>query len=716
MLLLWLNIVCTLNTFGKVRSKRRLLVYLILPILAGFHQLDKEETDITTGDYYQRGLKEKESGNYKDALEIWERAQEKSAPPDFKIGQSYIQLVTEQKISSKYKTASEIYFWGLSDEEVKRNKDFLLTELEYLESIISYKTYKDWKKKIKKNDDSVFDDIHDFWLSKDLTPLTQHNERLLEHWERVAYAKKHFPKKDFKGMDDRGGIYIKYGEADLVRKGMLLYNPSTVSFLLRDRIDVDLTSFSSSPAQESMKQAMLFNLDIKIRELHSNPTYEVWIYKDLKERRESTIFLFGSNGSSGVFRTKESVEDFIPSEAFSMTNRNKFLNISLGTTESSNDEESTGIISRSQDTFTNSTPSTEISPGLIMQIMYYRQFAALDYYFGTRYNEMLKRYQDKATRISKSLAREFEHVNESTFKEMQARAPEEISIYDYKVNQIPMDVFAYRFLDSANTPYLKLFCISEPGHSILYHQLKDNPNETSISYGSHKLDAGLFTIDEEGGLVETKAKSIPDLLLEKPSQEVGFVFDFYTPDEVSRISFVNELYANNPSDGNTQSELPDNLAFTGNLLGIGNEELQIPEPLESNDFTLSDLILGYKSSASHNNEFMPFEISHHQTIPKGKELHLYYELYNLEREASGRAKFTFTYSIQSKKRGLLKLFGDSKDEIKITVNEESTEKTFKNTLVIDTSELDQGEYLLNIEVRNAPFNKTLNQTLPFFIE
>jgi len=53
-----------------------------------------------------------------------------------------------------------------------------------------------------------------FWKSRDPSPTTEYNERLVEHYRRLNYAKQHFFIPQTKGYDDRGIIYIKHGEPD----------------------------------------------------------------------------------------------------------------------------------------------------------------------------------------------------------------------------------------------------------------------------------------------------------------------------------------------------------------------------------------------------------------------------------------------------------------------------------------------------------------------
>ncbi|MFC1732046.1 GWxTD domain-containing protein [candidate division KSB1 bacterium] len=56
--------------------------------------------------------------------------------------------------------------------------------------------------------------IADFWRGLDSNVMTPENERIIEHFRRVAYAKEHFDERNYRGFDDRGEIFIKYGEPD----------------------------------------------------------------------------------------------------------------------------------------------------------------------------------------------------------------------------------------------------------------------------------------------------------------------------------------------------------------------------------------------------------------------------------------------------------------------------------------------------------------------
>jgi len=57
------------------------------------------------------------------------------------------------------------------------------------------------------------DFLRTFWLERDPTPVTETNQRRLEHYRRVWYARRHFSEARTP-YDDRGATYVRFGEPD----------------------------------------------------------------------------------------------------------------------------------------------------------------------------------------------------------------------------------------------------------------------------------------------------------------------------------------------------------------------------------------------------------------------------------------------------------------------------------------------------------------------
>ncbi|MFC1561468.1 tetratricopeptide repeat protein [candidate division KSB1 bacterium] len=56
--------------------------------------------------------------------------------------------------------------------------------------------------------------IADYWRRNDANLITKANERFIEHLLRVDRAKDFYDENNYRGYDDRGEFYIKYGEPD----------------------------------------------------------------------------------------------------------------------------------------------------------------------------------------------------------------------------------------------------------------------------------------------------------------------------------------------------------------------------------------------------------------------------------------------------------------------------------------------------------------------
>jgi len=117
------------------------------------------------------------------------------------LARIYFQL-NEGKLGSTY------FMDGLEDLTDERMLRELFLETEMIMAPSERKTYK----ALPLSERGKF--LKRFWLSRDPDLTTEVNERLVEHYRRINYARAHFRSKDPIGFDDRGLIYVKYGEPD----------------------------------------------------------------------------------------------------------------------------------------------------------------------------------------------------------------------------------------------------------------------------------------------------------------------------------------------------------------------------------------------------------------------------------------------------------------------------------------------------------------------
>jgi len=79
----------------------------------------------------------------------------------------------------------------------------------------SWDLLSEYEQKLVENDQLQQNILLKFWNKKDPNPVTPINERLIIHYQRLGIARERYRADSFTGYDDRGKIYIKYGEPDI---------------------------------------------------------------------------------------------------------------------------------------------------------------------------------------------------------------------------------------------------------------------------------------------------------------------------------------------------------------------------------------------------------------------------------------------------------------------------------------------------------------------
>lgn len=166
--------------------------------------------------FYQRGQEQLEKGEWKKALNIWLKAKtgfevEKEADP--RIGFSFIDVVTKYSDQKYYEVADEMYFWGLKQVDIAKYYPVLRQELDRLIPLMDQDKAMHLQSLLDQKSPKFATELKGFWIMQDPYPTSSYNERLVEHWERIQYARNHYTKRSntVYGTDDRGTIYIKYG-------------------------------------------------------------------------------------------------------------------------------------------------------------------------------------------------------------------------------------------------------------------------------------------------------------------------------------------------------------------------------------------------------------------------------------------------------------------------------------------------------------------------
>ncbi|MDP6777011.1 MAG: tetratricopeptide repeat protein [Candidatus Latescibacteria bacterium] len=127
------------------------------------------------------------------------------------------------------------------------------------------------------SDDEKEDLIRRFWTQLDPAPLSTANERLIEHYRRVAHARKHFGVGEFP-WDSRGEVFVRLGEPDHVSR----------SNDIRAELDRDIqdarTNFMSR-----FRIGLRVDPGLPIFPVASNDRWEYWVYTDIDDGLEITF-------------------------------------------------------------------------------------------------------------------------------------------------------------------------------------------------------------------------------------------------------------------------------------------------------------------------------------------------------------------------------------------------------------------------------------------
>ncbi len=680
------------------------ITLLSLPFLLWISVQTRAQTPETAQSFWEKGVEAKDNGEYGRALSLWKSAMEESTTADPRIGFSYIDLVTGQKLKKYYRDASAMYSRGLTG-CAAGFKDELEEEIERIEPIADRKTYKQWRQLLKENPAEACEQLADFWEKTDPTATTPYNERLIEHWERIAYAREHFnrSRSSVYEADERAPIYVKLGAPDHISKGMLHFNSPLVRSWVQDGIELHtsanasgspLSSFGGSgdsAAGENRRQQfvlervtkdiMASNITKNARLLHRYPYYEIWVYRELlPETRENVIYIFGEDGDTGEFRMLRSLEDMIPSSAFRSYRTN----------------------------------GTSISPGLLLQMLFYEQTSIADNYFADAYNELqsnLFSLNNFNSRISFSLRSR----KASQLRFLQFKAPQEQSTYLEEMPGIDILVHQYRMLDKNNRPYLATFVESQPQKAFFIDQLKQEVFDGSsyqLYHYSRVTDEANHTLDrqsEHAPIYYTGTGHVEEM------QKSASYFKISHTSENSRQVFSAELH-----NRKTNSSVLGEDVFPEHIRAIGQLETEQPEPLSvsPDELEVCDLLIGIAGQPENRPTVgpAPFRVLHNRMIPANKNMMVHFEVYHLSDGGTAPNRFEVEYQVDRKERNVFqRLFGGSGEKVKLTLNFEAVESFYASDLEVDTSPFEPGAYELSLKITEPLTGRTAERKVDFEI-
>ncbi len=673
---------------SKLYSWTGLLVLLFLPALAQGQYYD--------ADWLEQGLLAEFRGDYEEALEIWDNARKDLEIPDSRIGFEYIRLVTEQELNDYYADASDMYFWALEQPFDGTNRAAVRQEIERLRPIAGKALYRQWITWFEDRSEDLSSDMKGFWIQMDPTPGSDVNERLIEHWHRIAYSRALFVKNSntIYGTDDRALIYLRYGEPDRSHAGVLTLDRQNIGQWLAHQFD------ASNPPddRESVQSKIDMNrelvdgyeqLEEYVFQFHQYPEFEIWIYEPLVDyKKEPLIFIFGTDVHTGEYRNQRSIDDFIPRRAYlsdrrSLELRSEFVRAGL-------------------------------TPALVLQMLYYEQLREVDHFFEQRLDMIRESFVDQGPLAYRSLDLSLRSQNRELLDMRINESPQEASTFHRKIPPIPVDLYQYRMLDDNLNQVLVTFLESQPLNAFEHALSLEPETQRQDPEAGENTDRLNYFLDHEL-LIYSRDWQITDRLESRdtltttvdeqhPVHQSWFITDHRSQQYQTAVA---RLAHPDPQSSNLYSTI-----FPDWLRGLGSLRGQQPRPLRSDGVTLemADLILGYRGEIPDGYPFS-FKVINDQTLPADESLMLHFEVYNLHPDADEITRFELTYRIfPVLEDGTVKT---DEEAFYLTINFEQEESNVKEDLEIQTALLESGLYELQVFIEDMESRQDVSRSIRF---
>lgn len=674
---------------GQIRHTTPIL--LLFCTLATALQPAEIETDL-----FERGMVAEFNGNYEEALAIWSQAEEVLDIPDARIGFEYIRLVTEQELIKHYERATELYYWSLQAPLTGPSRAAVRQEMDRLRTITGEGIYRQWRDWWESSDESVTVDIRGFWVLLDPTPETLHNERLIEHWVRIATARKHFVKNRNTPYhtDDRALIYIRYGEPQHIETGHFSIDNRRVGDWISRQFEFQQSTSEESPAVSEREDAFR-QLEEYLFKFHSSPEYEIWIYPPFTDQSgDSPLFIFGTDIDRGGFYLQSGVDDFIPRRAFLSDRR---------AAESDPEFIRQGL-----------------TPALILQLLYFEQLLETHPYFKERFTRIREALIEQGVLAHHSLDLTLRSENREKLWHTHIHSPRQASTVVNLLPEIPISLYQYRLLDEENNPYLLTFIESKPAGAL--DEEADTMTDSLAGDSGENLQVKAAEISESTEIIHSFQVYDESWHVERPFSQRFQLEPEQVMSDFQLISGFRQPQTRQSFQSSSVQLLDRNLSersistvqslFPPELRGLGSVHSMQPVPLNADrdELEIADLILGFRDELPENYPFS-FRVANDQRIPAGESLVLHFEVYHLQPRPNGFTHFELTYRIYP-----VTDLGDvlsDQEEFYLTLNFESDLTRVIEDLEIETSSLQQQVYELQLFVQDNETLQTRSRSIRF---
>lgn len=653
---------------------------------------------------YEQGLELLYRGDTEQALALWEDHYTEESRVDARIGLEYIKIVTERELSGEYEAATKMYYKALLNGNGTNSRIAIRQEIERLKPIAGEGIYRQWSKWWEAEDKDLRIDIRGFWTRLDPTPAHIVNERLIEHWQRIAESRDRFTKNSstIYGTDERALVYVRYGEPDRVQSGLLTLQDMNIKPWLKQQIMRQQRSMPDEGGdlvydEEELPQLREQALEFILYENHRYPEYEIWFYDNITPEADSSVpFIFGTNIRNDQFEMIRTIEEFIPEQAYR-----------------TDPFEERDMVQFTRAGFT---------PALILQMLYYEQLSDIGPFFKQRLNSLRNMVLARERDAFSGLDAEFREESAELIQQQELQAPRQMSTIKSRIPTIPVDVYQYRFIDDNHTPVLVTYIESSPREAFLIDFSRNRDSSVSLStvqsaeniadlLPQYELHHSLQTYNEDWELVDRKSETTAFNIQRDPFNAGASTMFMSQHTERAHHSASSEIINTDESTSGPAYDTP----YPEAIRGLGSIHYREPVPLSANTDSLqvADLVLGYGIGSSEIPEeaLFPFYVANNQTVPSDETLVLHFEVYNLEVQPNGFSRFELTYQILPIDESGRVLTDQT--EFVLTLNFTSEENRLIENLEIETADLLPDLYELRVQISDVNTRQQVNRNTRF---
>lgn len=508
-----------------------------------------------------------------------------------------------------------------------------------------------------------------FWASRDPAPVTEANERRIEHYRRVAYSREHFGAFKFP-WDTRGDVYVRYGEpAHISKSGDIMFETDPQVLRVKERI---ITQAGEDLIKLLLTNRGIYNvIDAKTGDDKKNNfdegemqdpgtggsilgwpvfmvrgVWEYWIYTNVGQGIE-VIFNQKAPKYPYTFVDMPLQDDIEYRDITGM--KNPFVSMNKRSQETRNLQgdpqlRSLKMLNRMHPEFVIGQLATQTPE------VYAPDFASgpLDFYFDTA---------------------SFKGPSDSTALEVYFGIPVKDLSAELGARGIPMITLkrGVALFDSTNTPVYRedqeMFYTAKGGIDTTSLAFIPELNRSEISPGTYRMSIQILDTVSQKSQVYNQTVTLTD-----------YHADMLKLSDIQLASSITE--------GATGK-------FTKGDLKV------VPNPTRS--------------------------------YMRGQPVYLYYEIYNLKRDAFGRTKYRVIYEVHSADKkpvvvqalqGLGKLLGRSQEESAITIAYEHTGDQVDDHgyVSLDLTQAEVGNQVVTVTVVDENANVTAISTTTVLIQ